>query len=132
ARSYRRNASSFPDLHGSPAILCFGDVFLAVASRGNDLFGGSSPPIGDCGFSGRCHCMLRLVLLFLAPVIARLLNVLRIVGTGFAASLWGAQAARGLHHATWAIVLFLLGTALLLGARNLLQWLASRSASPSY
>jgi exosortase len=87
---------------------------------------------GVLGFSARCHWMLRLVLLFLAPVIALLLNVLRIVGTGFAASLWGAQAARGLLHATWAIVLFLLGTALLLGARNLLQWLASRSASPSY
>src|SRR5579884_792962 len=74
----------------------------------------------------------RAISINLAPVIALLLNVLRIVGTGFAASLWGAQAARGLLHATWAIVLFLLGTALLLGARNLLQWLASRSASPSY
>ncbi|HLI33562.1 MAG TPA: exosortase/archaeosortase family protein [Terriglobia bacterium] len=87
---------------------------------------------GVLGLSARCHWILRLVLLALAPVIALLLNVIRIVGTGFAASLWGAQAAQGLLHATWAIVLFLLGTALLVGARNLLQWLASKSVSPSY
>ncbi len=87
---------------------------------------------GVLGLSSRYHWMLRVVLLALAPIVALLLNVIRIVGTGFAAYLWGAEAAQGLLHATWAVVLFLLGTALLVGARNLLQWLTSKSVSPSY
>jgi len=73
----------------------------------------------------------RLLLLALAPVIALLSNVVRIVGTGIAANWFGEVVARQSLHAAWGVVVFGLGVAGLIGAQRVLRCLGSRYASAS-
>src|SRR5271166_2569116 len=60
------------------------------------------------GLSGEEKWWKRVVLLLTAPVLAIVVNVIRIVGTGLIARQWGNLAANELLHSGWGVAVFLL------------------------
>lgn len=74
---------------------------------------------------------VRLLLIAVAPMIALLTNVVRIVGTGVAARWWGGAAAEDTLHSIWGILVFLLGVSSLLAIQRASRWLVNRFESQS-
>jgi exosortase len=70
----------------------------------------------------------RVLLIACAPILAILINVLRIVGTGLVAWRYGALAANESLHTVWGVLVFAFAVTILLGFQRFLQWAAREYA----
>ncbi len=71
----------------------------------------------------------RFILLVSAPALALIMNVVRLIGTGIAASRWGRAAAEGTVHAIWGVVIFVTAVGALLALEKSLEWQSQRQSS---
>lgn len=74
------------------------------------------------GISTEQKSWKRIVLIAVAPLLAMLGNVVRIVGTGLAASYRGSLAANESLHSIWGVATFLGVVSLLVGVQRVLKW----------
>ena len=74
------------------------------------------------GISTEQKSWKRIVLIAVAPLLATLGNVVRIVGAGLAASYRGNLAANESLHAVWGVTTFLGVVFLLVGVQRVLKW----------